>query len=292
MKKKGIVLLGVFAVLCAIIFTCRLWPVFDMRDSEGNIDKRGAFHFLDPILDPNYNVGTHVVLEVDKEKIPEGMTQSEALTSAYEHLNDRIVGEDQCLAQILIKKNDKQIFLHFRNFRDPGRLTEKSLNGIRPSVGFKLINEKIKTDGLADNKGNIFYSKVPKNISIKKDREGRLAALENEPVISGDDIINAWSGGLFGKYKVWVKFTRTGGRRFEDFTAKNLGRKYAIMFDEYMFMAPVIKSKFTGQEGIIADSLTKEDAKDLVLVLRAGINVPVKIISKEFVDFNFNKNKK
>jgi preprotein translocase subunit SecD len=71
-----------------------------------------------------------------------------------------------------------------------------------------------------------------------------------------------------------------GARIFGDFTGANIGRQLAIVLDDTVYSAPVIRSKIGEGRGQIEGSFTAESARDLAIVLRAGaLPAPVKIIA-------------
>lgn len=69
-----------------------------------------------------------------------------------------------------------------------------------------------------------------------------------------------------------VNFSTTdeGVRPLERITARHIGERMAIVLDEAVYSAPTIQVKLDNGRGIITGSGTKEEAKDLAIVLRAG----------------------
>ena len=78
-----------------------------------------------------------------------------------------------------------------------------------------------------------------------------------------------------------VEFTTTaeGARIFARVTGANVGKRLAIVLDGRAYSAPVIQNKITGR-GNITGSSTVEEARDLVIVLRAGA-LPANVIPIE-----------
>ncbi len=75
--------------------------------------------------------------------------------------------------------------------------------------------------------------------------------------------------------EVLINFNRYGGRRFGDLTAKNVGKKMAIILDETINSAPQIQSAIRGGSSSISmgasDNLVAQaEAQDLVAVLKTG----------------------
>jgi preprotein translocase subunit SecD len=98
--------------------------------------------------------------------------------------------------------------------------------------------------------------------------------------VTGDSIVDAsvaqdqqGSGG--GGYYVSITFSPAGADRFEEVTGANIQRRFAIILDDIIDSAPVIKSKIGGGRASITlgsgdaeDQLSK--ARKLELVLRSG----------------------
>jgi preprotein translocase subunit SecD len=79
----------------------------------------------------------------------------------------------------------------------------------------------------------------------------------------------------FGQYFVLVSFSPAGADRFEEVTGANVGRRFAIILDDVIDSAPVIKTKIGGGRATItmgAGDPEKQlaDAHKLELVLRYG----------------------
>ncbi len=73
------------------------------------------------------------------------------------------------------------------------------------------------------------------------------------------------------------RFNTEGGRIFGELTAENIGNQLAIILDENVYSAPVIRSRI-GSRGQITGRFSPQEAADLSVVLRAGaLSVPVVI---------------
>ena len=66
---------------------------------------------------------------------------------------------------------------------------------------------------------------------------------------------------------------------FATITEKNVGKRLAIVLDEIVRSAPVIREKILGGSAQISGSFTHNEATDLAIVLRVGaLPAPVEII--------------
>ena len=67
-----------------------------------------------------------------------------------------------------------------------------------------------------------------------------------------------------------------GARKFGDVTAKNVGKPFAIVLDDKVISAPVIREPILGGSGQISGNFTVQTANDLAILLRAG-SLPAKL---------------
>ncbi|MCL2448494.1 MAG: protein translocase subunit SecD [Polyangiaceae bacterium] len=96
--------------------------------------------------------------------------------------------------------------------------------------------------------------------------------------LTGDYITDASTGQDqqdFGRYYVELSFSPAGADRFEEVTGANVNRRFAIILDDVVDSAPVIKQKIGGGRATITmgsgdPDKQLHDAKQLELVLRSG----------------------
>ena len=86
-------------------------------------------------------------------------------------------------------------------------------------------------------------------------------------------------GGNFNEPYVSLELTGLGGQTFGQITEKFVGRQLAIVLDENVRSAPVIREKILGGSAQITGNFSHTEASDLAIVLRAGaLPAPVDII--------------
>ena len=79
-------------------------------------------------------------------------------------------------------------------------------------------------------------------------------------------------------------FDSVGTRRFAETTRQNVGRPFAIVLDERVITAPVIREPITGGRGQISGSFTAQSANDLAVLLRAGaLPAPLTVVEERSV---------
>ncbi len=104
-----------------------------------------------------------------------------------------------------------------------------------------------------------------------QDEEGVYYIVEDTPVVSGEDLVDAQpSFDQNGQPAVSFRFDTTGARKFGDYTAANIGAPFAIVLDDEVISAPVIQSHIPGGSGIITGTFSVEESTNLAILLRAG----------------------
>ncbi|WP_438976180.1 protein translocase subunit SecD [Roseicyclus sp.] len=104
------------------------------------------------------------------------------------------------------------------------------------------------------------------------DEEGVFYILEQSPVVTGDDLVDSQPAfdQQSGQPAVTFRFNPAGARDFGNYTAANVGAPFAIVLDEEVISAPVIRQAITGGSGQITGNFTVEGSTELAVLLRAG----------------------
>ena len=117
--------------------------------------------------------------------------------------------------------------------------------------------------------------------SVDGDEGGVLYLLERTPVVSGDDLTDAQPAfDQNGFPSVTFRFNPAGARAFGVFTSANVGAPFAIVLDEEVITAPVIREAITGGSGQITGDFSVEEANRLAILLRAGA-LPAELVFLE-----------
>jgi SecD/SecF fusion protein len=83
---------------------------------------------------------------------------------------------------------------------------------------------------------------------------------------------------------VSFRFDSVGAREFGEITRANVGKPFAIVLDNKVLSAPVIREPITGGSGQISGSFTVQAASDLAALLRAGaLPAPLTVIEERTV---------
>lgn len=103
------------------------------------------------------------------------------------------------------------------------------------------------------------------------DNPGLFYILEGSPVVTGEDLVDAMPGSdENGQPSVNFRFNPTGARAFGAYTSANIGQPFAIVLDNEVISAPVIRSAITTGSGQISGSMNFDEANQLSILLRAG----------------------
>jgi preprotein translocase subunit SecD len=96
--------------------------------------------------------------------------------------------------------------------------------------------------------------------------------LLKEIAIEGDDIIDAVPGFLPNSDQpiASFRFNAHGARRFAEITTANIGRAFAVVVDDRVLSAAVIREPILGGSGQISGNFTLEDANIVAMLLRSG----------------------
>lgn len=120
--------------------------------------------------------------------------------------------------------------------------------------------------------GNAGQDPGPRNLILPSiDEPGAYYIVEETPVVTGEELTNAQpSFDQNNRPAVSFQFNSSGGRKFGDYTAVNIGKPFAIVLDDEVISAPVINSHIPGGSGIITGNFTVEESTELAVLLRAG----------------------
>ena len=115
-----------------------------------------------------------------------------------------------------------------------------------------------------------------------------LFVLEDEPLLTGEDLADAGPASrdpTFNQPYVPFETTRRGARKFERGTSRHVGDLMAIVLDNRVQSAPVIRQTLGRRAQIeMGTGSTLQEAQDLALVLRAGaLPQPIRIVEERTV---------
>jgi preprotein translocase subunit SecD len=204
--------------------------------------------------------------------------QQEVLEQSMEVIRRRIdsLGNKEIELQSL---GDDMILLQVPGLKDPKKI--KKLIGRTAKLSFHVVkNDLPATPTEAEKIALMLNSKT-----LPVQNTGKLALINSSAILTGDMLNNAYvSHGQMGEPVIKFQLNNLGQRLFADFTSKNIGKALAIVVDDKIISAPVIREPILGGEGIISGDFTMESANELAILLRAGaLPVPLKIIEERII---------
>ncbi len=173
-----------------------------------------------------------------------------------------------------------RILVQVPGLQDPARL--KELLGKTAKLTFRLVDLSMPVEQA--QRGS-----VPPDseiLSSSRTENNQPYLIEKRVVVSGEDLTDAQPGfdQRSGEPIVSFRFNTNGARRFAQVTQENVGRPFAIVLDNQVISAPVIREPILGGSGQISGGFTVEQANDLAILLRAGaLPAPLTIIEERTV---------
>ena len=113
----------------------------------------------------------------------------------------------------------------------------------------------------------------------------RKYIVKSVPILDGSMLTDA-KVGFSNMNQPVINFTLNseGAKIFGDFTAKNVGNHLAIVLDNRVYSAPVIRERIGGGRGQISGGFSVKEAHDVAIALRSGaLLAPVKLLEKRSV---------
>ncbi|HEY2228454.1 MAG TPA: protein translocase subunit SecD [Xanthobacteraceae bacterium] len=209
--------------------------------------------------------GGLVQLTVTDPAIVQRMRQ--VVDQSIEIINRRVnqIGTVEPLIQ---RQGTDRILVQVPGLQDPQRL--KDLLGKTAKLEFRMVDTSMSPD-------QALQGRPPPDSEVLY--EGKTPYLiEKRVLVSGGDLTDAQPGfdQRTSEPIVQFRFNASGARKFAQATLENVGRPFAIVLDNEVISAPVIREPITQGSGQISGSFTVQSANDLSVLLRAGA-LPAKL---------------
>jgi len=173
-----------------------------------------------------------------------------------------------------------RVLVQVPGLQDPSRL--KEIIGKTAKLTFRLVDMSMPVEqalqGRPPADSEVLYGSRAEN------RQPYL--IEKRVIVAGEDLTDAQPGfdQRTSEPIVSFRFNTNGARRFAQVTQENVGRPFAIILDNEVISAPVIREPILGGSGQISGSFTVQAANDLAILLRAGaLPAPLTIIEERTV---------
>ncbi|UOR91790.1 protein translocase subunit SecD [Helicobacter pylori] len=138
------------------------------------------------------------------------------------------------------------------------------------------------TDLEAQKLGNVLLSDV---------EMGGKILLKAIPILDGEMLTDAKVVYDQNNQPV-VSFTldAQGAKIFGDFSGANVGKRMAIVLDNKVYSAPVIRERIGGGSGQISGNFSVAQASDLAIALRSGaMSAPIQVLEKRIIGPSLGK---
>jgi len=114
---------------------------------------------------------------------------------------------------------------------------------------------------------------------------GKLHVVKEVPILDGSMLTDAKVGyDRMNQPVINFSLNSQGSKIFGDFTGKNVGKYLAIVLDDKVYSAPVIRERIGGGSGQISGGFSVAEASDVAIALRSGaLLAPVKLLEKRSV---------
>jgi preprotein translocase subunit SecD len=192
---------------------------------------------------------------------------------------ERRVNQLGTVEPVIQRQGTDRILVQVPGLQDPTEL--KRILGKTAKMEFRMVDTTVPADqalqGRAPPDSDLLMSSTsPKTPYV----------IKKQILVSGGDLTDAQPGfdQRSGEPIVSFRFNTSGSRKFAQATSENVGQPFAIVLDNEVISAPVIREPITGGSGQISGSFTVQAANELSILLRAGaLPAPLTVIEERTV---------
>jgi preprotein translocase subunit SecD len=257
------------------------FPDENSADKALDIIKKNYPYLVNTSLSSEPNI---LVLSLEKQEY--NKIKDYAVEQAVQVIRNRIdqFGVSEPLIQ---RQGETEILVQLPGVTDPERALD--LIGKTAKLRFHIVDDSVSVESALS--GNLPFDNI---LLYQKEYDkvtGKLISqtpyvLKRDAVLTGEFITDAEVriSPQFNEPYVLIKFDSAGSKLFDQITAENVGKRLAIVLDDNVYSAPVIRERISGGEAQISGNFTMEEAKDLAIVLRAGsLPAPVVVLENRTV---------
>ena len=177
------------------------------------------------------------------------------------------------------RQGTDRILVQVPGLQDPTEL--KRILGQTAKMEFRMVDSSVSPDQAQQGR-------VPADSEVLMSEQSPKVpyVIKRQVLVSGGDLTDAQPGfdQRTNEPIVNFKFNSSGSRKFAQATSENVGLPFAIILDNKVISAPVIREPITGGQGQISGSFTVQAANELALLLRAGaLPAPLTVIEERTV---------
>lgn len=176
-----------------------------------------------------------------------------------------------------------RILVQLPGVDDPARM--RALIGKTAKMTFHLVESSADPAALRSGRSPPGTMLLP--LVDRPDQPGEPEAkvlVRRRVLVSGESLVDAQPTFNQNEWQVSFRFDSIGAKRFGEATTQNVGRQLAIVLDNQVISAPVIREPIIGGSGVITGRFTVAGARDLALLLRAGaLPAPLQVLEERTV---------
>jgi preprotein translocase subunit SecD len=192
---------------------------------------------------------------------------------------ERRVNELGTVEPVIQRQGADRILVQVPGLQDPTRL--KELLGKTAKMEFRMVDTTVPPDQAQQGR-------VPPDSEVLMSASSPKIpyVIKKQVLVSGSELSDAQPGfdQRTGEPIVSFRFNTAGSRKFAQATSENVGQPFAIVLDNQVISAPVIREPITGGSGQISGSFTVQAANDLAILMRAGaLPAPLTVIEERTV---------
>jgi preprotein translocase subunit SecD len=190
---------------------------------------------------------------------------------------ERRVNELGLVEPTIQREGIDRILVQVPGLQDPSRL--KEIIGKTAKLDFRMVDQSMPAEQAAQ-------TRPPADSEVLDGEGGVKYLIEKRVLVSGADLTDAQPGfdQRTSEPIVSFRFNSSGARKFAEATQANVGKPFAIVLDNKVISAPVIREPILGGSGQISGNFTVQSANDLSILLRAGaLPAPLTIIEERTV---------
>lgn len=184
----------------------------------------------------------------------------------------RRIDESGTKEPVIQQQGADRIVVQLPGVDDPAYV--KELLGKTAKMGFHLLD----MDAITGEAG-------PGSMKLgMRGEPNQSVVIRKRVMVSGEMLVDAQPAFDQAGPVVSFRFDSIGAKRFCDVTRDNVGKPFAIVLDNEVISAPVIRDAICGGSGQISGNFTVKEANDLALLLRAGaLPAPLSVIEERSV---------
>jgi SecD/SecF fusion protein len=201
-------------------------------------------------------------------------SENNAIAQSIEIVRRRI-DETGVNEPVIARQGTNRILVQLPGIDDPERI--KRLLGQTAKMTFHLLEEDGRPQAVAPPGTKLLPA---------TDRPGDKLLVRTKVELDGARLRDAQAGNdsRTGQWVVNFAFDSAGAQRFAEITRTHVGQRFAIVLDDKVISAPVIREPITGGHGQISGNFTAQSANELAVLLRAGaLPAPLTVVEERTV---------